>query len=121
MSHKANDEFTDFIRDTFANPLRQPPGPNNWHQVQNDDSARGRYYDYELLDQGDETVIVPACEAALQWLYRFLPEDCPRWGACGFKVETKWLKLIQRQMHADNLIAEEEYAAEMNDTARQWD
>ncbi len=127
MSHK--DTLRDFIRDlpqseqqlldqmneVELNPLKQPAGPNTWHLVRDKDSARGRYYDYETLDQGNETVIVPTCEASLQWCYRFLPEDWPRWGACGFKVETKWLKLIMRSMHSDNLIAEEEYAAAMND------
>lgn len=103
------------------NPLKTKPGPNLWETVKLDTRNYGRDYDFEIYDHGDTFVVYPTCEAALQWCYRFLPEDCPRWGAKGFVVEQT--DLIVRQMREHGLISEEEYASNMLDdeTKRQWE
>jgi hypothetical protein len=91
----------------------EPPksGPNEWSVKQDE---RGEHFDYELYDQGDETVIYPVCHAALHWLYRHLPEDCPRWQAQGFKVETKYVKQITDGMYRDGLLSEDDFVTAMS-------
>ena len=98
--------------------LKTPPGPNNWDSVREDILAHGDCFDYEILDLGEHQVIYPVCEAALQWLYRHLPADCPRWGAKGFKIEAVYAKPILDRMFDDGLISENEYVEAMNNEER---
>lgn len=103
------------IATTTLHGLANKRGPSNWQNVKNDTTARGRDFDYEIYDQGDVQVIYPVCDAALQWCYYHLPEDCPRWGVQGFIVETKWAELVTNAMRNDNLISENEYVECMNE------
>ena len=100
--------------DLNAEPRHEMPkaGPNRWDEMTQDDFAKD--FDFVLSRQGSITVIDPKSEAALQWCYRFLPEDCPRWGARGFAIETNYLGPILHGMARDNLISDEEYEFRMN-------
>lgn len=125
------DEFTDFVKDITLtereileqlerpkNPLAQPPGPNSWDSVKDDPNMFATEHDFELYDQGDVVVFYPISEAALQYGYRFLPEDCPRWGAKGFVVDAKEIDLFCRQARDTKpygLISEEDFDNAMHE------
>ena len=99
-------------------------GPNHWNEVKDDPSAFGPAQDYELLDQGEDTIFWPVSRACLQWCYAHFPEHLPRWGSRGFKIETKHLPLVQKAAQRDKLMSEQEYTdamEEMNDLSRQWE
>ena len=95
----------------IANPLRTAPGPNNWPAARD---KKGRDFDYWVTDQGTISILYPVCEAALQWCYKHLPEDCPRWGAVGFAIETNYIGDILERMREDGLLSEDEYVENMN-------
>lgn len=65
---------------------RQPCGPNRWSEVTRGDF--GRFYDFEVVPRRNGQKVFRAdSEAALQWCYRFLPEDCPRYEVDGFIID----------------------------------
>ena len=92
--------------------LKGPPGPNRWDEITEDDY--GRLFDYRIIRRGGTTVIDPCSEACLQYLYRFLPENCPRWGSLGHVVETKYLDEVLHHMAENKLVSEDEYIYSMN-------
>jgi len=101
---------------------RKAIGPNEWDSITNEDY--GFSFDYILENHGNRTVIDPTSRAALQWLYRYLPADCPRWGAHGFVVESDTVPMITAHMERDGLLSENEYVERMNEEdeqRRQWD
>ena len=89
------------------NVLQGKPGPNRWDEITEADL--GENYDFEVLDHGDIIVIHPESEAALQWCYRHLPADCPRWGARGFAIEQKYSGAVIAGMERDGLVSEDDY------------
>ena len=95
----------------IAQPLKA--GPNSWDKVKDDQSVKD--FDFWVKDHHIGTIIYPIDERALQWLYRHLPEDCPRWGALGFVVETNYLTPILQGMSHDGLISEDEYVKNMQE------
>ena len=100
-------------------PLKQPPGP--WEPITEADY--GNEYDFTLYEFEDTTVFYPVSRAALQYCYRFLPEDCPRYRGIGFVIENEHIALFVRQARLNNLISLEDYefAEEDNQLAHQWD
>ena len=93
--------------------LSRAPGPNNWDKIKDDPRAYGKNFDYEIYDHAADQIIYPVCEAALQWCFAHLPEDNPRWGATGFKVDITELPWIVAAMTRDKLISESEYVKNM--------
>lgn len=91
-------------------PLPQA-GPNSWDEITPDDY--GKEYDYIIERHGNRTVIDPVSKAAVQWCYRFLPEDAPRWGA-GFVLDTARVSPILDRMACAELVSDEEYTFNMN-------
>ena len=83
------------------------PGPNNWDNIQPEDF--GPEHDFELFDHGSIWIFFPISEAALQWCYKHLPEDCPRWGAKGFAIEHRYIEDIVAGARRDNLMSERDY------------
>jgi len=84
-------------------PLAQPPGPNGWDLITDKDF--GNEFDFELYENYHTTVFYPVSKAALQWSYRFLPSDCPRWRGVGFVVENRFIALVCRQARMDKLVS----------------
>ena len=90
-----------------------PTGPNDWANIT--DADFGREYDFEILDQVDRFIIWPDSNAALQWCYCHLPEDCPRWGAKGFVINAsmnsyRGAQILQAMQRA-RLVSEDEALA----------
>lgn len=107
-------------RTTMTDALKTSPGPNRWDEITKDDFAKD--FDYVINRQGSITVIDCLSEAALQWCYRHLPEDCPRWGARGFAIEWRFAADIIKGMGQEHeladgskqrLISDEEYEFNM--------
>jgi len=97
-------------------------GPHCWHEIQPGDF--GPEWDYELENHITLWIITPISEAALQWLYCFLPEDCPRYGAKGFIIEAEYLNTVVKGMTRDKLMSPEEYEDAMHEAHMiqlQWD
>ena len=88
------------------------PGPNRWDEITPEDFSFS--FDYIIERHMDITVLDPTSQAALQWLYRHLPEDCPRWGKLGFCVENNYVGQILEHMAADGLMSEADYVEAMN-------
>jgi hypothetical protein len=93
-----------------SNDLRFPrckPGPNNWDNIEGSDF--GPEHDFELNDQGTIWLFTPISNAALQWCYKHLPEDAPRWGHCSYVVEHRYIEDIVAGAKRDGLMSEADY------------
>ena len=114
-------DLTEKLKD-IASPLDVIPpipeaGPNNWDEITKEDF--GNEFDFELYEFEDTTVFYPVSKAALQWAYRFLPGDCPRWRGVGFVIENEWIGLICRQARMDKLVSLDDAENEEQDKQRQ--
>jgi len=89
------------------------PGPNNWDDIQPEDF--GPEHDFELNDQGNVWLFTPISNAAVQWLRKKLPEDAPRWGACSYVIEHRYISDIVERARADNLMSEQDYTDAMEE------
>ena len=87
-------------------------GPNNWDDIASTDF--GPEHDFTVDDEGTIVIITQVSEAAKQWLYAHLPEDCPRWGA-GFAIEHRYAKEIIEGMQNAGLMSLEDYDEAMNE------
>ena len=74
----------------LSRPRLPVAGPNNWDEVTEGDY--GQFYDFECIDK---RIFYAVSEAALQWCYRNLPEDCPRYRDRGFVVEDDLPQVVQ--------------------------
>ena len=83
------------------------PGPNDWDNITHEDF--GPEHDFELYDQSSIWIFYPVSNAALQWLYRHLPEDCPRWGAKGFAIEARYIEDVVAGARKAGLMSEEDF------------
>ncbi len=90
-------------------------GASKWENIQPGDF--GPSYDFELENHINKFIITPVSNAAVQWLYRYLPSDCPRWGACGYVVETRYLQSIVNHMRRDRLMSPDDYNNAMEENA----
>jgi len=86
---------------------RCKPGPNNWDDIQAEDF--GPEEDFELHDHGSIWIFYPVSNAALQWCYKKLPEDAPRWGAKGYAIEARYIEDIVAGARRDGLMSEKDY------------
>lgn len=92
-------------------------GPHCWNDITPDDFSLS--FDYIVQPLGESrTIIDPTSEAALQWLYKHLPEDCPRYGKLAFVVETQYLAAILERMYEDGLLNEAQYVENMENNER---
>ena len=82
-------------------------GPNNWDNIQPEDF--GPEHDFELNDRGDVWLFTPISNAALQWCYYKLPEDAPRWGACSYVIEHKFISDIVERARECGLMTRDDY------------
>ena len=97
-------------------------GPNKWDEITPEDF--GPQEDYRVQYESSLVILHPESEAALQWCYAKLPEDCPRWGAKGFAIETRYWPTIAEALQRDGLMSREEFEDAMEEAhnlARQWD
>lgn len=113
------------LTDEYAsNPEPRKPvaGPSNWDSVGPGDF--GPEHDFDYTDHGSIYVLDAVSEAALQWCYAKLPEDCPRWGARGFVIEPRYLPTIVYAMRRDNLMSRQDFEDAMDEAhnlALQWE
>ena len=87
-------------------------GPNSWDQITKADF--GLCFDYRIIRRGGNTIIDPSSNAALEWLYRFLPADAPRYGGVGYVIESRYVSEILEAMAQDGLLSEDDYIYNMN-------
>ena len=97
-------------------PLQSPPGPNDWDNIGPEDY--GPEHDFEVSDEGSIFIFTPISNAAFQWCYKHLPEDCPRWGV-GFAIEHRFIDAIVEGAKRDNLMSEWDYEQAMNEMNEQ--
>jgi hypothetical protein len=86
---------------------------NEWSGITPEDF--GFSFDVIVERHVDMTILDPTSQAALQWLYRHLPADCPRWGKLGFVIENDQVSRILNHMADDGLKTEAEYTRAMNE------
>ena len=91
-------------------------GPNAWEDVGPEDF--GPRHDFEVDDHGSIVIVTAISNAALQWQYYHLPEDCPRWSV-GFVIEPRYAGDVIRGMQRDGLMSEEDYVAAMQENELQ--
>lgn len=107
------------------NLLAQPAGPNSWDEVGPGDFGPEHDFEIQIVHRTEPlSVFKPVSSAALQWCYRFLPANCPRYGERSFVVKNKWIDLVCRQARHDNLMSLEDFEfamAEKNEIERQWE
>ncbi len=92
--------------------LASTDGVNSWDAITKADF--GFSFDYIIERHGSITVLDPTSKAAMEWLYKHLPADCPRWGKLGFAIESNYVGEILERMADDGLMSEEEYVFAMN-------
>ncbi len=110
------------IYSPIRTPERASQGPHRWHEMTGADFASR--WDYELENHITLWIVTPISEAAMQWLYCHLPDDCPRYGANGFIIEAEFVNQVIKRMTADKLMSPQEYEQAMeeaNQIAHQWD
>lgn len=93
--------------------LHNERGPSTWEEVGPADF--GTQFDFDIEDHGSIVVIDAYSNAALQWLYYHLPEDCPRWGAKGFAIEANYVADILLAMEIDGLMSRAAYERAMEE------
>ncbi len=110
-----NAEFATTLHTLSALDLPPAPkaGPNKWDEVTSKDF--GPQEDYRVQYEGSLVILHPVSEAALQWCYAKLPEDCPRWGAHGFVIEARYWPTIEAGLKRDNLMSRQEFEDAMNE------
>lgn len=88
-------------------------GINDWDGISAADF--GMSFDLIVEDHGSVVVLDPTSRAALQWMYKHLPADCPRWGKLGFCVEANYVGDVLEGMAADGLVTEAMYVRNMEE------
>ena len=87
--------------------LNNEVGPNSWDDVGPGDF--GPQHDFDTENHGSIIVLDCYSNAALQWCYRYLPQDCPRWGAQGFAIEANYVADILVAMEVEGLMSREAF------------
>ena len=105
--------YTPATYETAPQGLRTGRGPNNWDTITAEDF--GPTWDFELENHISLWIVTPVSEAALQWCYAHLPEDCPRWGARGHVIEHRYIEPIVAHMRRDKLMLPEDYTQAMEE------
>jgi hypothetical protein len=104
--------MTERTLEQLANALACTDGINEWDDIT--DADFGLSFDYIVEDHGSIVVLDPTSRAALQWFYKHLPADCPRWGKLGYCVERNYVSDILEGLKRDGLYSEAEYVEAMN-------
>ena len=107
-----NDTIEDIGRGLYSGPPALQ-GPHKWANVTSADF--GPKWDFELEDHITKWVFTPVSNAALQWCYAHLPEDCPRYGARGFLIEAEHIKGVTGGARRDELMSPEDYERAMEE------
>lgn len=109
-------ELTMALLDISTSQLRlsSTRGPSLWLEVKDDPDERGERFDFQIERCGHNVVIQPTCNAALQWLYFHLPQDCPRANGAGFLLSADESTDVVAAMARDGLLSEEDYVYNMN-------
>ena len=94
-------------------PTAVAAGPNDWDNIEPSDF--GPEHDFEVDNQGNIFIFTAVSEAAKQWCYKHLPEDCQRWGVLGFVIEHRYIADIVTGARRDGLMALEDYEQAMNE------
>ena len=105
--------LTQILSSTLEASLRGERGPSTWEEIGPADF--GTLFDFDIEDHGSIVVIDAYSNAALQWLYYHLPEDCPRWGAKGFAIEANYVADILLAMEIDGLMSRAAYERAMEE------
>ena len=105
--------LTQILSSTLEASLRGERGPSTWEEIGPADF--GTQFDFDIEDHGSIVVIDAYSNAALQWLYYHLPEDCPRWGAKGFAIEANYVADILLAMDIDGLMSRAAYERAMEE------
>ncbi len=107
--------LTEILTDIARVPtiLRTPAGPNSWDEITSADF--GPNEDFTVRDEGSIFIFNAVSNAALQWCYKHLPEDCPRWGARGFAIEHRYIGDIVEGARRDNLMSRADYVEAMEE------
>lgn len=105
--------LTQILSSTLEASLRGERGPSTWEEIGPADF--GTQFDFDIEDHGSIVVIDAYSNAALQWLYYHLPEDCPRWGAKGFAIEANYVADILLAMEIDGLMSRAAYERAMEE------
>ena len=106
--------YTPATYESAPQGLRSARGPNNWDTIVAADF--GPEWDFELENHQSLWIFTPVSEAALQWCYAHLPDDCPRWGAKGFVIEHRYIENIVRGARNDKLMLPEDYKQAMEES-----
>ena len=93
------------------------PGPHRWHEMTGADF--GPEHDFETENHKTLVIFEPISEAALQWCYAHLPEDCPRFGTRGFLIEAEHIKGVVGGARRDGLMTPEDYERAMQEDHNQ--
>lgn len=118
---KILDEVVDDIRRGVYTGLTAPTapkfaaiqGPHRWHEMTSKDF--GPRHDFELENHGNLVVFDPISEAALQWCYAHLPEDCPRYSTRAFLIEAEHIKGVIQGARRDKLMTESDFVRAMEE------
>ena len=105
--------LTQILSSALEASLRGERGPSTWEEIGPADF--GTQFDFDIEDHGSIVVIDAYSNAALQWLYYHLPEDCPRWGAKGFAIEANYVADILLAMEIDGLMSRAAYERAMEE------
>lgn len=97
----------------IAKHLDNTIGPNNWDDIGPEDF--GPEHDFDIEDHGSIVIVDCYSNAALQWCYKHLPQDCPRWGATGFAIEARYVGAIIEGMRRDALMTRQDFEEVMNE------
>ena len=88
-------------------------GPHRWNEITLSDF--GPEHDFELEDHLTTVIFDPISDAALQWCYAHLPEDCPRFGTRGFIIESEHIKGVVGGACRDGLMSVLDYVTAMEE------
>ena len=116
------------LRQTLIDIARPAPNLeyrlNGWSdELDRQDELKNPKIDFSVQCEGSITIIHPKSQACMDWCAGHLPEDCPRWGAAGYAIETNYLPPIVAHLKRDGLLSEDEYVEACRneaDAQNQW-
>ena len=107
-----------YVPKIVAQSRKNAHGPSNWDNITDGDF--GRFFDFSIEPLNDlEKIVYAQSEAALQWCYKFLPADMPRYRSHGFVITNDYIDSVIRRMERAGLIDEQTYFEDMSQRG-QW-
>ncbi len=92
-----NQSLLDIARNTGHLEIIHLPAPTP--------TELGEYGDFDVTNHGSIFILIPVSDAALQWCYTHLPEECDRWGKQSFVVEHRYISDVVAGMERDGLVS----------------